>query len=132
MESYITFSMGQLQFLDSMQFTNAYLEKSPEELVQTSESFITATQFQLVQQTDVYDYNGSFDSFRDTQLPPNDRYFNKLNDASDSHYKHAQRIWTEFQCETLLDYHDIYLKSDILLLTDFFKKFRDRCMANYG
>ena len=27
MESYITFSVGQLQFLDSMQFTNASLEK---------------------------------------------------------------------------------------------------------
>ena len=58
MESYITFSVGQLQFLDSMQFANASLEKlattlSREELMYTRESFTDANQFDLVWQKGV-------------------------------------------------------------------------------
>ena len=77
MESYITFSVGQLQFLDYMQFGNAYFEKlattlSGEELMYTRESFTGANQFDLVQQKGVYpyDYMDSFNRFSETQLPP--------------------------------------------------------------
>ena len=30
------------------------------------------------------------------------------------------------------DYHDIYLTYDVLLLTDFFEKFRTTCLAHYS
>ena len=67
MESYITFSVGQLQFLDSMQFTNASSAKlvstlSHEELVDTKEAFNNANQFDLVQQN----FMDSFNRFSDT------------------------------------------------------------------
>ena len=32
----------------------------------------------------------------------------------------------------MADYHDIYLKCDVLLLTDFFEKFRATCLAHYS
>ena len=30
------------------------------------------------------------------------------------------------------DYHDLYLKSDVMLLTDLFKQFRKTCLERYG
>ena len=30
------------------------------------------------------------------------------------------------------NYHDLYLKCDILLLGDVFEKFKNRCLENYG
>ena len=36
------------------------------------------------------------------------------------------------ECESMADYHDIYLKCDVLLLADFFDKFRATCLSHYS
>ena len=51
--------------------------------------------------------------------------------CSDSEYAHATRVWDAFGCETIADYHDIYLQLGVLLLTDFFEKFRKTCLDFY-
>ena len=44
----------------------------------------------------------------------------------------ATQVWTAFECESMADYHDIYLKSDVRLLADFFEKIRAPCLAHYS
>ena len=46
-------------------------------------------------------------------------------------YEHAVWVWDAFGCETMGDYHDVYLQLDVLLLTDFFEKFRKTCLNYY-
>ena len=36
----------------------------------------------------------------------------------------------DFRCEKLGDYHDVYLKSDVLQLADVFENFRSVCLEN--
>ena len=76
-----------------------------------------------------YDYMDSFDRFEETELPSQDAFFSKLSSSpcSDSEYTHATRVWDVFGCKTIAD-HDIYLQLDVLLLADFFEKFRKTCL----
>ena len=61
------------------------------------------------------------------------KFFNKLEDKKCplKDYFRARLTWRYLACETLGDYHDVYLKSDVLLLADFFEKFRKSCIKNY-
>ena len=57
----------------------------------------------------------------------------KLDDKhiSDEDYEHAQKVWKVFGMKTMRDYHDLYLKSDVLILADVFEEFRKVCLDNY-
>ena len=44
---------------------------------------------------------------------------------TEKEYKYAQNVWRTFNCKTLLDYHNLYLKADVLILADAFEKFRE-------
>ena len=68
----------------------------------------------------------SLDRFEETELPSQDAFFSKLSGSpcSASEYTHATRVWDAVECKTIADYHDIYLQLDLLLLVDFFEKFR--------
>ena len=47
-------------------------------------------------------------------------------------YKKAKQIWKPSNIKNMGDYHDLYLKTDVLLLTDVFENFRDMCLSYYG
>ncbi|CAH3149424.1 unnamed protein product [Porites lobata] len=68
------------------------------------------------------------------QLPPKEEFYSKLNDEdiSDDDYQHAINVWNNFKCKTIRDYHDLYLKSDVLLLSDVFENFRKTCLKHYN
>ena len=73
-----------------------------------------------------YDYVSSISRLSERQLPPQSECYSKLNDEdiSDSDYQHALNVWNTFNCKRIRDYHDLYLKSDALLLADVSESFR--------
>lgn len=81
-----------------------------------------------------YEYITTFDKFQETSLPPKEAFNSQLKAESISaeDYKYALYIWDVFKCRTIEDYHNIYLKSDVLLLADIFENFRKTCLTAYG
>ena len=61
-------------------------------------------------------------------------FFNSLKDEciNEKDYQRANNVWNAFKMKTMGDYHDLYLKIDVLLLTDVFEKFIKTCLNYYG
>ena len=138
MEKYISFSLRQIRFIDSFQFLSASLDK----LVQASKNFRITNMAEpnpekqkLLLRKGVYpyEYMDSWERFQETQLPSIDKFYSSLTDESISEedYQHAQTVWNIFGCQNLGDYHDLYLKTDVLLLADIFENFRTTCIKQY-
>ena len=47
---------------------------------------------------------------------------------SEKDYLKAVDIWNLFKMNIMCDYHDLYLKTDALLLADVFEKFISTCL----
>ena len=131
--------MHELRFLDSCKFMASSLDKLSSNLDKeqfTNLNSMYKEQLELLKCKGVYpyDYVDQLNKLSETQLPPKETFCSKLNDEhiSDEDYEHAQKVWEAFDCKTLKDYHDVYLKSDVLLLADVFETFRGLCMTNYG
>ena len=88
--------------------------------------------FELLTQKGIYpyDYMNSFEKFSERQLPSKEDFYSKLNDCgvSEEDYNYAKMIWGKFDLKNLGEYHDLYLKTDVLLLADVFEEFRNICM----
>ena len=76
----------------------------------------------------------SWDKFNEGRLPSKDKFYSKLNMAgvNDNEYEHACKVWKEFKIKNMGEYHDLYLKTDVILLANVFESFRNVCMENYG
>lgn len=139
MEKYMAFMLGNhLTFIDSFQFMSSSLEKlvsnlSKESLKYTSKSF-KGEKLDLMVRKGVYpyDYMDSFEKFNH-KLPSKEDFYSILNDQhiSNEDYEHAQNVWNKFSLKNMGDYHNLYLKSDILLLADVFENFRNTCLEYY-
>ena len=74
-----------------------------------------------------FDYMDDFNKLKKKEgLPSIEKFYSKLTgeDISDSDYNHAKNVWKKIKCITMGDYHDIYLKSDVLILANVFDNFR--------
>ena len=143
MEKYLTFSLGNLKFIDSLQFMSASLDKLVSNLdkAQGAESPFHHLNHHFPQHGELlrrkgvypYSYVTGPEKLQETHLPPRAAFYNDLQDEalSEEDYCHAQRVWDTFQLRTLGEYHDLYLKTDVLLLADVFENFRKVCLATY-
>ena len=129
MEKLISFSWGQFRFVDSYAFLSSSLDRlvqnTPKQNMSITRLYIEQAKFNLITRKGVYpyEYMDSFERFEETQLPPKEKFYSSLSqeNISEEDYKHAQQVWTTFNCKKLKDYHDVYLGSDVLLLADVFE-----------
>ena len=80
-----------------------------------------------------YEYMSSWDRFKETQLPPIEAFYSNLimTNVSEDDYQHTQKVWKEFRIRNLGDYHDLCLQTDVILLANVFKAFRNTCLEHY-
>ena len=76
----------------------------------------------------------SFKKFSEDKLRDRCKFFSSLKDEciNEKDYSHAINVWNAFKMNTMGDYHDLYLKTDVLLLADVFETFIDMCLEYYG
>ena len=80
-----------------------------------------------------YEYMDNWGRFEEATLPPASSFYNKLNmsGVSDQDYEHACKVWRDFAIRNLGEYHDSYLRTDVILLANVFEFFRKVCLDNY-
>ena len=100
MEKYISFSLGQLRFIDSAQFLLASLDKldaaiPPEAFQITAQHEPNRERRELLMRKGFYpyEYMDTWDPFTERKLPPKEAFYSKLSDAhiSDEDYTHSAK-----------------------------------------
>ena len=81
-----------------------------------------------------YQYASSWDKYEESQLPPIEAFYSNLNmsNVSDDDYEHAQSVWKEFRIRNLGEYHNLYLRTNVILPVNVFEAFRDTCLEHYS
>ena len=77
-----------------------------------------------------YEYLNSFKRFNEDKLPDKSKFFSssKHRGINETDYDRAIKVWKVFKIKTLGGYHDLYLKTYVLLLADVFEKFIKICL----
>jgi len=138
MEKYITFSVGGLRFIDSLNFLQGSLDSlvsaTPKESLKITSTISKGSDLLYKKGIYPYEYTDSRERFSETRLPERDKFYSKLNNKqiTDEEYVHAQAVWEAFGCKTLGNHHDLYVKTDVALLADVFDNFRNLCLKQYG
>lgn len=73
-----------------------------------------------------YDYLSIRDPLEERALPAQDVFNSKLlnKQYTNEEYSHVKQVWKTFNCKNIWVYMQVYLITDILLLTDIFENFR--------
>ena len=67
-----------------------------------------------------------WEKFNETTLPGIEEFYINLNieEITDVDYMHGKRVCKDFEINNLCEYHDLYFKSDTLLLAGVFENIR--------
>ena len=129
-------------FLDSYAFLSSSLEKLSKNLQQSGYDQFKRLKLEFPEHYKLladkgvyfYDYADSFSVFSEKNLPPKEAFYNQMKEEhiSDIDYSRAKNVFNNTNCRTLLDYMEIYIKTDTLILCDVFENFRELCLSYYG
>ena len=157
MEKFIAFSIGNVYFKDSLQFLTGSLQtltknlkaKGEEEKMEMKKTFPNSWQyfqenwnhlddaaFEMLTKKLPYPYMymDSMQKFKEKKLPPKEAFYNEIGKEhiSDEDYNFVQELWIRFKLKNLGELHDLYMVTDVLLLSDVFENFRDFSLENYS
>ena len=154
-EKFVTFSIGKLQFKDSLQFLNSSLDKLSENLAAKAVcgtrlqdvfpnlhkyfkekwNHLPEEAFRILTRKGVYPYSymNGWEKFEETTLPPKEKFYNDLSKKhiSQEDYSFIYELWNTFQLKNLGELHDLYMETDVLLLSDVFQEFRNFSLLKY-
>ena len=134
-------------FLDSLQFCKESLDRLASNL--NNEDFkhlmteFPTDKLEILKRKDSYPYEwvDSYEKFNHQELPPKKCFYSSIDDGkrdkgdghiSDEQYSHLKNVWNTFNFNTFEDFHNHYLKKDVLLLTDVFEKFISTSLKYYN
>ena len=80
-----------------------------------------------------YEYMNDWEKFHTTSLPEKEDFYSHLNmeDTTDADYAYPKRVCKDFEIKKLEEYHNLYVKSNTLLLADVFENFINMCLKIY-
>ena len=127
-------------FKDSLKFMASSVEALVNNLSKDDfknlEKYFTPEEIKLLKQKGFYpyEYMDNIEKLKDTKPPPQKAFYSKLtgNKISNNNYNHVLKVWETLKMKNLKEYHEVYNKTDVLLLADVFEKFRNICLKNYG
>ena len=81
----------------------------------------------------LYKYTNSWRRSDETMLPNKKPFYRELNieDITDEVYTHAQKVFEKLKFKNPGNYHDLYVQSNTLLLSDVFENFKNKCIEIY-
>lgn len=140
-EKFMMMKIGNMKFIDSMQFMNESLDKLSKNLITDDFSnfanvgkFFNKDEMKIMCRKGFYpyDYVNNNKVFK-KPLPSRDKFYNKLcqEELTVDDYDHVINVYQTMKCNNFGDYHDLYLKCDVLLLADVFENFRNLCINVY-
>ena len=106
-------------------------------------SEFSADKLEIIKRKGLYPYEwvDSYEKFNNKELPPKECFYSSIKDGkrdkSNGHiyekeYLDLKNFWKELGFNTFIDFHNHYLKKDVLLLADVFEKFISTCLKNYN
>ena len=147
-EKYVSIIVNRnIVFLDSNQFYKGKLDNHASHL--NNEDFkhllsgFPIDKLKLLKGKDTYTYEwvGFYEKIYNQELPPKEWFYSSIKDGerdndnghiSNEQYLHSQNVWNTFSFNTFRDFHNHYLKIDLLLLADVFEKLISSCIKNYN
>lgn len=131
-----------LRFIDSFRFMSSSLDYLASLLPPEKKKNLrfecrdlSIEQIKLLERKGVfcYDYIDSWSKLDENSLPSKDDFYSSLTESpvSNDDYEFAKLVWEKFNINTIGEYSDLYMKTDILLLADIFENFRDTCYEHY-
>lgn len=146
-ESFISFTLDDIVFLDSYQFLSESLDKLTQNLKNSNHDFpITKKIFKDYTKNDnrkieilfkkgvfPYEYIDSFEKLKFNKLPKKSEFFSKLTqtDVPEEQYLHAMKTWKLFDMKNISEYMYFYVNLDTSLLSDIFQAFRKTILNTY-